>query len=179
MRATGERPPLARFFGVRAGSDLLVRSIEDKSPAANAGLDAADIIVTANGMPLETTADWLQTLRINAGHAVALTVRNRKVLTPAITIYTRITQSELVIPSRYKSYANPPIAIRCRPLDREDPVPLQATGNPLQRHRHAGANKKQAPVLKNRRLPAYSVQDVHFTLSVNVFFCSELSQPAA
>ena len=100
VRATGERPPLARFFGVRAGSDLLVRSIEDKSPAANAGLDAADIIVTANGMPLETTADWLQTLRINAGHAVALTVRNRKVLTPAITIYTRITQSELVIPEQ-------------------------------------------------------------------------------
>jgi serine protease Do len=101
VRATGERPPLARFFGVRAGRDLLVRSIEDKSPAANAGRDAGDIIVTANGMPLETTADWLQTLRINAGHAVALTVlRNRKVLTLAITIDTRITQSELVIPEQ-------------------------------------------------------------------------------
>jgi serine protease Do len=92
-------PQLAKFFGVRAGNGLLVRSVEDKSPAANAGLDAGDIIVTANGMPLETTADWLQTLRTNAGHPVAILVlRNRKVLTLAITVDVRITQSELVIP---------------------------------------------------------------------------------
>jgi S1-C subfamily serine protease len=94
-------PQLARFFGVRAGNGLLVRSVEDKSPAANAGLDAGDIIVTANGMPLETTADWLQTLRTNAGHPVAITVlRNRKLLTLAITVDSRITQSELVIPEQ-------------------------------------------------------------------------------
>jgi S1-C subfamily serine protease len=94
-------PQLAKYFGVRAGNGLLVRSVEDKSPAGNAGLDAGDIIVTANGMPLETTADWLQTLRINAGHPVALTVlRNRKVLTLAITVDARITQSELVIPEQ-------------------------------------------------------------------------------
>jgi S1-C subfamily serine protease len=92
-------PQLAKFFGVRAGNGLLVRSVEDKSPAANAGLDAGDIIVAANGMPLETTADWLQTLRTNAGHPVAILVlRNRKVLTLAITVDARITQSELVIP---------------------------------------------------------------------------------
>lgn len=86
---------------MRAGNGLLVRSVEDKSPAGNAGLDAGDIIVTANGMPLETTADWLQTLRTNAGHPVGLTVlRNRKVLTLAITVDYRITQSELVIPEQ-------------------------------------------------------------------------------
>lgn len=94
-------PQLAKFFGVRAGNGLLVRSVEDKSPAANAGLDAGDIIVTANGMPLETTADWLQTLRTNAGHQVPILVlRNRKVLTLAITVDSRITQSELVIPEQ-------------------------------------------------------------------------------
>lgn len=94
-------PQLAKFFRVRAGSGLLVRSVEDKSPAANAGLDAGDIIVNANGMPLETTADWLQTLRTNAGHPVAILVlRNRKVLTLAITVDARITQSELVIPEQ-------------------------------------------------------------------------------
>jgi serine protease Do len=92
---------LAKFFGVRAGNGLLVRSVEDKSPAANAGLDAGDIIVTANGMPLETPADWLQTLRANAGHPVAILVlRNRKVLTLTITVDARITQSELVIPEQ-------------------------------------------------------------------------------
>jgi serine protease Do len=96
-------PQLAKFFGVRAGNGLLVRSVEDKSPAANAGLDAGDIIVTANGMPLETPADWLQTLRANAGRPVALTVlRNRKVLSLAITVDARITQSELVIPEQLR-----------------------------------------------------------------------------
>jgi serine protease Do len=96
-------PQLAKFFGVRAGNGLLVRSVEDKSPAANAGLDAGDIIVTANGMPLETTSDWLQTLRTNAGHPVPILVlRNRKVLTLAITVDARITQSELVIPEQLR-----------------------------------------------------------------------------
>ena len=94
-------PQLAKFFGVRAGNGLLVRSVEDKSPAGNAGLDAGDIIVTANGMPLETTADWLQTLRTNAGHPVIILVlRNRKILTLTITVDSRITQSELVIPQQ-------------------------------------------------------------------------------
>jgi S1-C subfamily serine protease len=94
-------PQLAKYFGVRAGNGLLVRSVEDKSPAGNAGLDAGDIIITANGMPLETAADWLQTLRTNAGHPVVILVlRNRKVLTLAITVDARITQSELVIPER-------------------------------------------------------------------------------
>jgi S1-C subfamily serine protease len=96
-------PQLAKFFRCRAGNGLLVRSVEDKSPAANAGLDAGDIIVSANGMPLETTADWLQTLRTNAGRPVAILVlRNRKVLTLAITVDARITQSELVIPEQLR-----------------------------------------------------------------------------
>jgi serine protease Do len=94
-------PQLAKFFGVRAGNGLLVRSVEDKSPAANAGLRVGDIIVTANDMPLETTADWLQTLRINAGRPVPMVVlRNRKVLQLSITVDSRITQSELVIPEQ-------------------------------------------------------------------------------
>jgi serine protease Do len=94
-------PQLAKFFGVRAGNGLLVRSVEDKSPAGNAGLDAGDIIITANGMPLDTAADWLQTLRSNAGHPVTILVlRNRKVLTLSITVDARITQSELVIPEQ-------------------------------------------------------------------------------
>ncbi len=96
-------PQLAKFFGVRAGNGLLVRSVEDKSPAANAGLDAGDVILTANGMPLETSADWLQTLRSNAGHPVSMTVlRNRKILTLAITVDSRITQSDLVIPQQLR-----------------------------------------------------------------------------
>lgn len=94
-------PQLAKFFGVRAGTGLLVRGVEDKSPAGNAGLDAGDVIVSANGMPLETAADWLQTLRANAGHPVPILVlRNRKTLQLFITVDSRITQSELVIPEQ-------------------------------------------------------------------------------
>jgi serine protease Do len=92
-------PQLARFFGVHAGNGLLVRTVEDKSPASVAGIEAGDVILSANGIALETTADWLQTLRTNAGRPVAVVVlRNRKVLTLAITVDSRITQSELVIP---------------------------------------------------------------------------------
>ena len=92
-------PQLAKFFGVRAGTGLLVRDVEDKSPAGNAGLDAGDVIVSANGMPLETPADWMQTLRANAGRPVPILVlRNRKTLQLFITVDSRITQSELVIP---------------------------------------------------------------------------------
>jgi serine protease Do len=87
-------PQLAKFFGVRAGNGLLVRAVEDKSPAGLAGLDAGDVILSANGMPLETTSDWVQTLRTNAGRPVPIAVlRNRKVITLAITVDSRITQS--------------------------------------------------------------------------------------
>jgi serine protease Do len=92
-------PQLAKFFGVGAGNGLLVRSVEDKSPAANAGMEAGDVLLSADGQALQTTAEWLQTLRANAGHPVPITVlRNRKVLSLAITVDARITQSELVIP---------------------------------------------------------------------------------
>lgn len=92
-------PQLARFFGVHAGNGLLVRSVEDKSPAANAGIEAGDVILNANGQVLETTADWLQALRNSAGRPVAINVlRSRKVLTLAITVDARITQSDYVLP---------------------------------------------------------------------------------
>jgi S1-C subfamily serine protease len=64
-------------------------------------MEAGDVLLSADGQALQTTADWLQILRANAGHPVAITVlRNRKVLSLAITVDTRITQSELVIPEQ-------------------------------------------------------------------------------
>jgi serine protease Do len=96
-------PQLAKYFGVGAGNGLLVRTVEDKSPASNAGMEAGDILLSADGQALQTTADWLQTLRANAGHPVAITVlRNRKVLSLAITVDARITQSELIVPERLR-----------------------------------------------------------------------------
>jgi serine protease Do len=102
-------PQLAKFFGVRAGNGLLVRAVEDKSPAGLAGLDAGDVILSANGMPLETAADWMQTLRANAGHPVPIVVlRNRKRITLAITVDSRITQSELVLPEQLQKISGSP-----------------------------------------------------------------------
>jgi serine protease Do len=96
-------PQLAKYFGVGAGNGLLVRSVEDKSPASNAGMEAGDVLLSADQQPLQTTADWLQILRANAGHPVGITVlRNRKVLSLAITVDARITQSELVIPQQLR-----------------------------------------------------------------------------
>ena len=90
---------LARFFGVRAGTGLLVRTVEDQSPASSAGMEAGDVLLSAGGVDLTSTADWVQMLRSNAGRPVQITVlRNRKLLTMAITIDARITQSELVMP---------------------------------------------------------------------------------
>jgi serine protease Do len=96
-------PQLAKYFGVGAGNGLLVRTVEDKSPASNAGMEAGDILLSADGQALQTTADWLQALRANAGHPVPITVlRNRKVLSLAITVDARITQSELITPEQLR-----------------------------------------------------------------------------
>lgn len=90
---------LARFFGVHAGAGLLVRAVEDRSPASNAGMEAGDVLLNAAGVVLSSTADWIQMLRTNAGRPMQITVlRNRKLLTLAITVDARITQSELVVP---------------------------------------------------------------------------------
>ena len=91
---------LARFFGVRAGSGLLVCTVEDRSPASGAGMAAGDVLLTAGGVELNTVADWIQLLRTNAGHPLQITVlRNKKTLTLAITVDARITQSELAMPA--------------------------------------------------------------------------------
>ncbi len=90
---------LGRYFGVRAGAGLLVRTVEDHSPASNAGMEAGDVLLSAGGVDLTSTADWVQMLRASAGRPVQITVlRNRKLLTMAIMVDARITQSELVVP---------------------------------------------------------------------------------
>ena len=90
---------LAKFFGVRAGTGLLVRTVEDHSPASDAGIEAGDVLLNASGSDLTSAADWMQMLRANAGRPMQVAVlRNRKVLRLVITVDARITQSELVMP---------------------------------------------------------------------------------
>jgi serine protease Do len=78
---------LAKFFGVKAGCGLLVKSVADGSPAAVAGLQAGDIILRANDAPLAGPAEWIEVLRNHAGHPVALSVmRNHRTRNLSITV---------------------------------------------------------------------------------------------
>ena len=87
---------LAKFFGVKAGSGLLVKSVEARSPAAMAGLQAGDIILRANDAPLAGPAEWLEVLRSNPGRPVSLSVmRNHRTRNLSITVDAPRTNSML------------------------------------------------------------------------------------
>ncbi|HEY1498348.1 MAG TPA: PDZ domain-containing protein [Acidobacteriaceae bacterium] len=67
-------PQLANYFGVHDGQGLLVRRVDDNSPAAVAGLRAGDVITKVNGQNIATTNQWTHTLHQNRGKQVQLTV---------------------------------------------------------------------------------------------------------
>lgn len=92
---------LASFFGVAQGAGLLVRAVDPHSVAADAGLQAGDVITAANGMPSSTLRGWLMVVSQNQGKTVKLEViRNHK---PKLIQYTpggRPQQSRLERPER-------------------------------------------------------------------------------
>ncbi|HEX3438524.1 MAG TPA: PDZ domain-containing protein [Pseudacidobacterium sp.] len=69
---------LANYFGVTDGAGLLVRSVDENSPAATAGLKAGDVITKVNNNRLATRSDWLKALHTNRGKQVQLTVMRDK-----------------------------------------------------------------------------------------------------
>ena len=72
-------PQLANYFGVHDGQGLLVRRVDDNSPASAAGLRAGDVITKVNGRIVATTSQWVHIIRANRGKEVQLTViRDRK-----------------------------------------------------------------------------------------------------
>lgn len=72
-------PQLANYFGVHDGQGLLIRRVDDNSPASAAGLRAGDVITKVNGQTVATTGQWMHFIHANRGKEVELTViRDRK-----------------------------------------------------------------------------------------------------
>jgi serine protease Do len=67
-------PQLANFFGVHDGQGLLVKRVDDNSPASAAGLRAGDVITRVNGENVATTSQWVRDIHANRGKQIQLTV---------------------------------------------------------------------------------------------------------
>lgn len=74
MMLEAMQPQLATFFGAPKGEGLLVQAVQAGSPAALAGVAAADVILRADGVPLRTTSDWTKHLHAKKGSAISLSV---------------------------------------------------------------------------------------------------------
>jgi serine protease Do len=67
-------PQLADYFGVKTGTGLLVRSVDEDSPAGAAGMKAGDVILAVNGKTMAGRRDWLQAIQSNRGKQVQVTI---------------------------------------------------------------------------------------------------------
>ena len=77
---------LAGFFGVPDGAGLLVRHVEDNSPAAMAGMHAGDVVIRADQQTVATPAAWARTIREAKGRPVSvIVVRDRQEKTLTLT----------------------------------------------------------------------------------------------
>jgi S1-C subfamily serine protease len=71
-------PQLAKYFGVKNSTGLLVKSIDPDSPGLRAGLQAGDVICKANDAPMTSRSQWSHVLKDNRHDAIKLQIlRNR------------------------------------------------------------------------------------------------------
>jgi S1-C subfamily serine protease len=80
-------PQLARYFGLKNSTGLLVKSIDPKSPGLRAGVQAGDVICKADDVPMTSRSRWNHALRQNKKAAVKLQImRNRQPQTLVLTL---------------------------------------------------------------------------------------------
>ncbi len=79
-------PQLARYFGLKNSTGLLVKSIDPDSPGLRAGLQAGDVICKANDAPMISRSRWNHILKDNRHDAIKLKIlRHRQ---PQILLLT-------------------------------------------------------------------------------------------
>ncbi|MDE3104191.1 MAG: PDZ domain-containing protein [Acidobacteriota bacterium] len=68
---------LSEFFGAQGGG-VLVQTVDQNSPAEQAGLRAGDVVVRVGSAHLANSNDWLKALRENKGKPIAVVVLRDK-----------------------------------------------------------------------------------------------------
>ncbi len=72
-------PQLSEFFGVKNGEGVLVKSVEEGTPAKTAGFKAGDVIVRVNNRKISDRGDWRSAVRTNrSGKLTVGIVRDRR-----------------------------------------------------------------------------------------------------
>ncbi len=78
---------LAKYFGLRNSTGLLVKSVDPDSPGIRAGLQAGDVICKANDAPTSSRSRWGRVLKDNRHDAIKLQIlRNRQPQTLVLTL---------------------------------------------------------------------------------------------
>ena len=67
-------PQLARYFGLKNSTGLLVKSIDPNSPGLRAGVQAGDVICKADDVPMTSRSRWNHALRQNKKAAIKLQI---------------------------------------------------------------------------------------------------------
>ena len=77
---------LAQYFGATNGKGLLVRNVAANSPAAQAGMQAGDVVVRADSKPVASTSDWSKAIKNSHGRSMSVVVlRDKKEQTLTLT----------------------------------------------------------------------------------------------
>ncbi len=90
---------LGDFFGVAEGGGLLINHVRENSPAAKAGLKAADVIVEVEGRKVQTMTELIRIVSEKKEGDVSLTVvrdKNRQTInvTPEAVKQEKMTEQE-------------------------------------------------------------------------------------